>query len=37
MEWVVAGAFIIFMGGILWISVEAITHGDKPKTSKKKN
>jgi hypothetical protein len=37
MEWIVAAAFIIFMGGILWISIEAITHDSKPRISKKKN
>lgn len=30
-EWLVAVAFVVFIGALLWVTVEAVTHGKKSK------
>ena len=29
MEWFVAGVFAVFIGGLIWVSVDAIRHDHK--------
>lgn len=37
MEWFVAIIFAIFIGGLIWVTVEAIRHANKPLTPNKTN
>lgn len=34
-EWLVALAFVVFIGALLWVTVEAVTHGNKSSKAKK--
>jgi hypothetical protein len=36
-EWLVAVAFVVFIGALLWVTVEAVTHGKKSKKSREDN
>ncbi|MGH8614718.1 MAG: hypothetical protein ACREYF_22490 [Gammaproteobacteria bacterium] len=37
MEWFVAIIFAIFIGGLIWVTVEAVKHANRPKTPDKTN
>ncbi len=37
MEWFVVGIFIVFISGLIWVSVEAVTHANKTRAPNKKN
>jgi hypothetical protein len=36
-EWFVALAFMVFIGALLWVTVEAVTHSKKSGKAKKEN
>lgn len=36
-EWLVAVAFVVFIGALLWVTVEAVTHGKKSNKPKNNN